>query len=100
MKSQNGGAKNTDPLKGKEIEFPVTFELKAVMVMEENEGDNKKKLDAVFTKQQVKNQFISEKVSSKETYISYTYKVTLTGKSQMENLYSDLKEVEGLKFAL
>ena len=100
MKNQNGGAQNADPFKDKEIEYPVSFELKAVMVMEENAGDNKKKLEAVFTKQKVKNQFISDKISSKSTYISYTYGITLTSKGQMESMYNDLKKVKGLKFAL
>jgi len=100
MKSQNGGAKNADPFKGKEIEFPVTYELKAVMVKEDNMEESKKKLESVFSECGVENRFISEKMSSKASYISYTYRVTLISKPQMEKLYSDLKEVEGLKLAL
>jgi putative lipoic acid-binding regulatory protein len=100
MKSQNGGAKNANPFKGKEIEFPVTYELKAVMVNEDDMGESMKKLEAVFAKQKVVYKFVSEKISSKATYISYTYRVTLTTKLQMEEMYEGLKEIKGLKFAL
>ena len=100
MKNQNGGAQNADPFRDKEIEFPVTYELKAVMVMEEGADENRKRLEAVFTKQKVEHHFISDKMSSKATYIIYTYSVTLSSKVQMEEMYADLKNVEGLKFAL
>ena len=100
MKSQNGGAQNADPFKDKEIEFPVTYELKAVMVKEDTVDENRKRLETVFTKQKVEHHFISDKISSKANYISYTYSVTLTSKVQMQELYAGLKNVKGLKFAL
>ena len=39
-------------------------------------------------------------MSSKGSYISYTYRVTLIGKGQLEKTYGALKNVEGLKFAV
>ena len=99
-KNFNGNGKNADPFKDKKIEFPVAFELKAVMIKEGNSVGNKKKLEAVFLKQKVDYRFISEKISSKASYISYTYNVTLINKGQMEKMYDNLKKVEGLKFAL
>ncbi len=99
-KNQNGGAKNVDPFKDQKIEFPVTFELKAVMVEDGNHAGNKEKLEAVFSKQHLVYKFVADKVSSKGSYVSYTYSITLDSKQQMEKLYEDLKEVEGLKFAL
>lgn len=98
--NQNGSAKDADPFKDKKIEFPVTFELKAVMVEDGDHARNKEKLEAEFNKQQLVHQFVAEKVSSKGSYISYTYSITLDSKEQMEKLYEDLKGVEGLKFAL
>ena len=99
-KHLNGNGKSTDPFKDKKIAFPVTFQLKAVMVENGKNADNKEKLEAVFVNQQVTNQFVSDKKSSKGAYISYTYSITLTSKEQMERMYNDLKRVEGLKFAL
>ncbi|PLW93495.1 MAG: hypothetical protein C0591_14590 [Marinilabiliales bacterium] len=96
----NGNAANADFLKDKKIEFPVTFELKAVMVEEGDHSGNKEKLETIFRKLKIKFQFVADKVSSKGTYISYTYTVTLDAQEQMDNLYDDLKRVEGLKFAL
>lgn len=98
--NNNGNALSADSLKDKKIEFPVTFELKAVMVKDGDHSGNKEKLEAVFNKQQINSHFVTEKISSKETYVSYTYRVTLKSKEQMEKLYNDLKGVEGLKFAL
>ena len=99
-KHLNGNGKSTDPFKDKKIEFPVTFELKAVMVEEIDKGSNKQKLESVFDRQQVAGKFVSDKISSKGSYISYTYRVTLNSKKQLDQLYDDLKKVEGLKFAL
>jgi putative lipoic acid-binding regulatory protein len=98
--STNGNSTNADSFNDQKIEFPVTFELKAVMVADGDPAGNKKKLVKVFTKLQIKSRFVADKVSSKGTYISYTYTVTLDTKEQMEKLYEDLKGVEGLKFAL
>jgi putative lipoic acid-binding regulatory protein len=82
------------------IEFPVTFDLKAVIVASISNEENKKNLVGVFDILNVKNSYISNKKSSKGTYVSYNYKVTLKDKIQLEKLYSDLKNVPGLKFAL
>ncbi len=98
--NNNGNAANTDSLKDKKIEFPATFELKAVMVEVGDSVGNKNKLVTVFRKLQIKYRFVADKVSSKGTYVSYSYSITLDSKEQMDKLYVDLKDVEGLKFAL
>lgn len=85
---------------GKAIEFPVTFELKVVMMGTDTDIENKGKLVAVFTKLKINHNYLNKKTSSKGTYTSFTYRVTLVGKQQMDHLYAVLKDVEGLKFAL
>ena len=82
------------------IEFPVTFELKAVLNASVSDNDNKNNLTKVFENLNISNSFIGNKKSSKGTYVSYNYKVTLQNKSQMEKLYSELKGIPGLKFAI
>ena len=82
------------------IEFPVTFELKAVLDASGSDKDNMKSLSEVFSRQEISNSYIGNKKSSKGTYVSYNYKVTLQSKPQLEKLYSDLKNVPGLKFAI
>ncbi len=96
----NGNSKNNTPFQNEKIEFPVSFELKAVMVESGDDAGNKIKLERVFKEQNVDYKYVSEKVSSKGSYISYTYSVTLTSKEQLDKTYGALKNVEGLKFAL
>lgn len=96
----NGHGKNKDPFQNEKIEFPVNFELKAVMVESGDGAGNKVKLERIFKEQNVDHKYVSEKVSSKGSYISYTYSVTLTSKEQLDETYGALKNVEGLKFAV
>jgi putative lipoic acid-binding regulatory protein len=96
--SDNNNANQS--IKDAKIEFPVTFELKAVLDASSADDENMKKLSTVFKKLKISNSYINNKKSSKGTYVSYNYKVTLLNKPQLEKLYSDLKSVPGLKFAL
>lgn len=99
--SDIGDVAGTDQsLKIAKIEFPVTFELKAVLNASSTDDDNMENLSKVFDKLKITNTYIGNKKSSKGTYVSYNYKVTLQNKPQLEKLYSDLKDVPGLKFAL
>lgn len=96
----NGGLKNPSDLDDKQIEFPVTFNLKAVMGGTATDEEHKKRIIAVFDQFKVKNSFQNKKESSKGTYVSYTFEVVLESKVQMEAVYAALKNVDGLKFAL
>lgn len=96
----NGHLMSASELEQQKIEFPVTFDLKAVMQESENDKINTNNLEVVFKKLDVVHKYLHKKVSSKGTYSSYTYQVTLENKKQMESMYAALKNVEGLKFAL
>ncbi len=96
----NGKMMNASVPEGGTIDFPVTFDLKAVMHGTVSDADNKERLVVVFDKLLVTHSFRRKKLSSKGTYVSFTYNVTLTSKQQMDLLYDALKRVEGLKFAL
>jgi putative lipoic acid-binding regulatory protein len=102
MTNTNGKGKKTTPdaFKGKEIEFPVTYQIKAVMTGSANDEENKGKLEEVFKEQEVDNQYLNKKMSSKGAYTSYTYQVTLNDRVQMDKLYAALKEIKELKFAI
>jgi putative lipoic acid-binding regulatory protein len=99
IKTNGGGQfKSAADFKGQEIEFPVTYNLKAVLPA--NREDNNERIEKVLTKNKINFSFKSKKVSSKGTYASFTYQVSLENKSQMEKLYSDLNSIEDLKFAI
>ncbi|HJN05891.1 MAG TPA: DUF493 domain-containing protein [Bacteroidales bacterium] len=99
--SDNGNLKNLNKaIKGVKIEFPVTFELKAVFDATATDDENKNELIELFDKLDISYSYKGNKKSSKGAYVSYNYKVTLQSKSKLEKLYSDLKNIPGLKFAL
>ncbi len=91
---------NQDAFKGKEIEFPVSFILKAVMNAGSSDKVNKDNIEKVLNNLKISNSFTDSKQSSKGTYTSYHYKVNIESKQQLETMYESLKNVEGLKFAL
>jgi putative lipoic acid-binding regulatory protein len=99
--SNNGKPTNGNKLMEKaKLEFPLKFQLKAVIVATESDKENKMNLESVFNELEVEYSYINNKVSSKRSYVSYNYEVTLLSKTQLEKLYVELKNVRGLKFAL
>ena len=95
----NGNIKSTADIQEQQIDFPVTFKLKAVMVGTEDD-ENKQKLTDVFSSNKVDYKFLDKKNSSKGSYASFTYEVTLNNRDQMNKLYEDLKKIKELKFAV
>ncbi len=99
--AQNGGSKNSNgKIENVKIDFPVTFQLKAVMDSTSSDDGNKEKINQVLNNLKISNSYVASKASSKGTYTSYHYQVTLVSKLQMETLYEKLKSVPGLKFAI
>jgi len=96
----NGNFKTVADLKGKEISFPVTYHLKAVMEGTENEKKHKEELVRLFDVLEIKFQYQHKKISSKGAYVSFTYEITLVNKIQMNSLYAGLKNIKAVKFAL
>lgn len=97
--SGNGSPKRAD-LKENNIRFPVTYELKAVMLGTLSDEENKANLEEVFRALCISYEFGHKKLSSKGIYVSFTYHITLQNKQVMDSLYHNLKKVKGLKFAL
>jgi len=83
-----------------ELQFPVTYRLKTVLTTTLNEMDNKKQLVYVFDELKLSYLYQSKNRSSKGTYVSFTYEITLNDRQTMNRLYALLKRIENLKFAL
>ncbi len=102
-KSLNGKGSKKNILgipKDEEIKFPVSYHLKVVMEDPDDEAKHLETLMEIFQKLDIKFNFHDKKLSSKGNYVSYTYYITLENKSQMDKLYSELKTIKGLKFAM
>jgi putative lipoic acid-binding regulatory protein len=101
MNSNGNGIGNTGTnFDGKEIDFPVTYQLKAVMLGTENDDDSKEKLVNVFNELEIAHKYADKKLSSKGAYVSFTYTITVTNRQQMDALYAELKKIKELKFAV
>ena len=87
-------------MNGQELQFPVTYRLKAVMVQGTGDAANKKALVRVFDALKIGFLYHSKNRSSKGTYVGYTYEITLNDRETMQRLYALLKEIDNLKFAL
>ncbi len=83
-----------------ELQFPVTYRLKTVLTTTLNEKENKKQLLYVFDELKLRYLYQSKNRSSKGTYVSFTYEITLNDRQTMNRLYELLKRIENLKFAL
>jgi putative lipoic acid-binding regulatory protein len=87
-------------MQGKTLRFPVNFPLKAMMDATIEDDVNKARLVDVFHQLDIKYLYSDKKISSKGKYVSFTYKIRVMNKAQFEKLYTMLRGVEGLKYAL
>jgi putative lipoic acid-binding regulatory protein len=96
----NGGGRSCN-LFGKEtVNYPVTFDLKAIIEASIPREESIKSMEVLFAKYKVPFKDWREKPSSGNKYISFTVSVEVESKEILDNLYADLKKLPGLKFAL
>ncbi len=87
-------------MNNEELQFPVTYGLKAVMATSHSDMENRKRLTNVFEELKIDYTYLNRSQSSKGSYMSFTYSVTLNDRETMNRLYELLKEIDNLKFAL
>lgn len=87
-------------LNDQELNFPVTFRLKVVLTTSLKDTENKEQLINIFNTLNIRYLYRSKIRSSKGSYVSFTYEVTLNDRRSMNRLYALLKEIENLRFAL
>lgn len=85
---------------GDSVNYPVKFDLKAIIDAKIKAEESIASLEKVFKKHKVPFENWRQKSSSGGKYISYTVSVEIFSQSQLEKVYADLKKVKGLKFAL
>lgn len=82
------------------IEFPVTFELKVVVETLVSLTETQQQLDIMLLRLAVANEYLGVKESGKGKFASHTIRVLLLNQEHLEELYSELKKLPGLKFAV
>lgn len=101
QKPTNGHSKNeTGNFGDKKIEFPVQYEMKIVVAFEKTIEHIKMAILEICNRMKVTHEFISEKISSKQNYISFTISVLLENQQQMSSFYEELRKLPGLKMAI
>ena len=94
------GPSNPVDLKGQNIEYPVTYRLKAVMDGTRFDDENKQDIVGVLKNLNIEYSYVDKKLSSKGNYVSFTYKVTLNSKDQLYKMYEGLRALDSLQFVL
>ena len=95
-----GNLRKLEEIKEQPIVYPVSYELKAVMESAVGDEESKEEIVKVFKKHNINFSFLNKKASSKGSYVSFTFKVTIASQSQMHAIYDDLKKINGLRFAI
>lgn len=85
---------------GESVKYPVKFDLKAIIDATIKPEDSIKAMEKLFKEFKVPFSDWRQKSSSGGKYISYTVSVDIDNQKQMDELYSALKKLPGLKFAL
>jgi putative lipoic acid-binding regulatory protein len=96
----NGEGKTCNLFDRQSVNYPVSFDLKAIIDANIDEEESKKNLEKVFKATKVPHTNWRVKSSSGGKYKSYTVSVDVDNKEMLHKLYADLKKVPGLKFAL
>ena len=96
----NGGGRACNLFNRQTVNYPVTFDLKAIIDASSKPEDSIQALETALKKHQVPFSNWRQKPSSAGKYISYTVSVEIRSQAILEALYLDLKKVPGLKFAL
>lgn len=98
---QNESSKTGNGTESREnLKFPVRFDLKIVLEANTPRDDQQSNINQLLDDLQLENSYINHKMSTKGTYCSFTYQVTVPSRDQLLHMYSELKQLQGFKFAL
>lgn len=96
-KKLNGSHKQQKP---EQVEFPVSYILKVVLTMSTEGESSEKQIESILLRLKIPFSFVEVKMSSRQTYISHSIRVTLLDKAQMDDLYEALRQLPGIKLAI
>ena len=82
------------------VNYPVSFDLKAIIDASIPMEESIRAMEKIFTANKVPFANWRQKESSGGKYISYTVSIDMASQQLLEKVYSELKSVPGLKFAL
>ena len=96
----NGGARSCNLFGKESVNYPVKFDLKAIIDASIKPEESIKAMEVRFKRLKVPYSDWRQKSSSGGKYISYTVSVDIENQQLLENIYKELKTIKGLKFAI
>ncbi len=88
------------PQQPKEIQYPVSFDLKVIMGVAHSKDAQIEAIEKVLTGLDIPFKNWRHKQSGKGNFISHTVNVHIDSQSLMHNLYTQLKTIPDIKMAL
>ncbi len=96
----NDGGKACNLFGRESVNYPVNFDLKAIIESAIKPEDSIAAMEHLFRKFNIPFSGWRTRPSSGGKYISYTVSVEIRSQGMLEDLYMELKKLPGLKFAL
>ena len=96
----NGSGKSCNLFCGESVNYPVDFDLKVIIETIIDEDKSQENLEKLLSKLEVPFSNWRRRPSSAGKYISFTVSVGINSQELLDNLYADLKNIPGVKFAL
>ena len=91
---------HSNPFNGKELDFPVTFDLKVIMDGTVPDHDNKTDIARILYELEIPFSHWAKRLSTKGNYVRFSVSITLDSKEKMDELYDELRKIDSLKFAV
>jgi len=96
----NGDGKACNLFNRQTVNYPVKFDLKAIIEAAFEKQDSIKNIENVLIKFKVPYDNWRTRPSSGGKYISYTVSIEIRSQKELEDVYTEMKKIPGLKFAL
>ena len=88
------------PFGGRQIEFPVDFDLKVIMDMKVSMEQNRARLAGMLDRLGIGHRGWNHKYSSGGKFVSFTIHVDIDSRETMDSLYVSMKEEPSIRFAV
>ena len=96
----NGDGRVCNTFNRQSVNYPVKFDLKAIIESSIEKEESMKNIEKVLKKIKIPFENWRTKSSSGGKYISYTVSVDINSQDMLEKLYAEIKQVPGFKFAI
>ena len=87
-------------MKKETLDFPQSFTIKLIVENILTDRENKKNIEDILLTENIEGSDWSSKVSKEGKYLSYNVAITVLDKEQMERLYTKIKDLPNIKYAI